>query len=101
MDVAEHFRLLLTNSIGDPKQKLASKNQATNTIMDEYEYVMHGKIFRIQEGQENTSRSLQQEVYISFGGLLMLLVGDAKPLEHFKVDTDVYLLIKKEVKLQT
>ena len=60
--------------------------------MDDYELVMHGKIFKIETSQNIDN---QQNLYISFGGLLMLLVGDAKPLEQFKLDMYVYLLIRK------
>lgn len=60
--------------------------------MDDYDYVMHGKIFKIET---SLSTDNQQKLYVSFGGLLMLLVGDAKPLEQFKLDTYVYLLLKK------
>lgn len=35
------------------------------------------------------------EVYISFGGLLMLLVGDPKKLQDLEVDSSVYLLMRK------
>lgn len=64
----------------------------TGTQMDDYDYVMHGKIFKIET---SLSTDNQQKLYVSFGGLLMLLVGDAKPLEQFKLDTYVYLLLKK------
>ena len=64
----------------------------TGTQMDDFEYVMHGKIFKIETSQNVDN---QQKLYISFGGLLMLLVGDAKPLEQFKLDMYVYLMVKK------
>lgn len=35
------------------------------------------------------------EVYISFGGLLMLLVGDPKKLADLEVDSSVYLLVRR------
>ena len=38
--------------------------------MDDYDYVMHGKIFRIET---SLSTDNQQKLYVSFGGLLMLL----------------------------
>lgn len=34
-------------------------------------------------------------VYISFGGLLMQLQGDAKKLADLDIDQNVYLLIRK------
>ena len=44
--------------------------QNTNTIMDDYEYVLHGKIFKIETSQKTANI---QNLYVSFGGLLMLL----------------------------
>lgn len=38
---------------------------------------------------------IKVEVYISFGGLLMLLVGDPKKLQDLEVDSSVYLLVRK------
>jgi hypothetical protein len=34
-------------------------------------------------------------VYVSYGGLLMLLVGDTKALDRLDLDNRVYLLMKK------
>ena len=42
---------------------------------DKYEYVMHGKIYRIST--EAQTQSIQKtNVYASFGGLLMKLTGE-------------------------
>ncbi|WZN66344.1 DNA-directed RNA polymerase [Chloropicon roscoffensis] len=93
LDVGEHFKLLLTDSIeGEKKDFGQAVWDQTGTQMDDYDYVMHGKIFKIET---SLSTDNQQKLYVSFGGLLMLLVGDAKPLEQFKLDTYVYLLLKK------
>ena len=36
-----------------------------------------------------------REVYISFGGLLMRLNGEANSLSEIKIDQNVYLLLRK------
>ena len=36
-----------------------------------------------------------RSAYISYGGLLMRLQGDANNLQGFAIDTNVYLLMKK------
>jgi len=38
---------------------------------------------------------LFRSAYVSFGGLLMRLKGDANNLHGFKIDSSVYLLMKK------
>ena len=59
---------------------------------DSFEYVMHGKIYRI-EGDESGEGRLS--AYVSYGGLLMRLQGDANNLHGFEIDQHVYLLMKK------
>ncbi|EFJ45412.1 hypothetical protein VOLCADRAFT_82285 [Volvox carteri f. nagariensis] len=59
------------------------------TLMDNYDYVMYGKVFKYKDN------NMKVEVYISFGGLLMKLAGDPAKLEPIEVDSNVYLLLKK------
>ena len=63
------------------------------SLIDVYDYVMHGKIFKLQESQ--ASQGLKCSVYVSFGGLLMLLTGEPKQLASLELDKRVYLLIRK------
>lgn len=63
------------------------------TLMDAYEYVMYGKIFKYKDSSRGGQ--IRVEVYISFGGLLMQLTGDPKKLEALEVDDNVYLLMRK------
>lgn len=59
---------------------------------DSFEYVMYGQVYRI-EGDESEASS-RLSAYVSFGGLLMRLQGDAN-LTGFEVDQKIYLLMKK------
>lgn len=61
------------------------------TLMDNYDYVMYGKVFKYKE----TANQLKVELLVSFGGLLMKLSGDPAKLEAIEVDHNVYLLLKK------
>uniref|UniRef100_A0A7S2Z3U4 DNA-directed RNA polymerases I, II, and III subunit RPABC3 n=1 Tax=Chloropicon laureae TaxID=464258 RepID=A0A7S2Z3U4_9CHLO len=92
IEVGEHFKLLLTNEVSSKGDSGGAGGGPTGTSLDDWEYVMHGKIFKIETSQSNDN---QQNLYISFGGLLLLLVGDAKPLEQFKIDMYTYLLIRR------
>ncbi|QDZ22892.1 DNA-directed RNA polymerase [Chloropicon primus] len=93
LSVGERIKLMLTNTLeGEQNASGEAVWEQTGTQMDDFEYVMHGKIFKIETSQNVDN---QQKLYISFGGLLMLLVGDAKPLEQFKLDMYVYLMVKK------
>ena len=63
------------------------------TLMDAYEYVMYGKIFKYKDSSR--AGQIKVEVFISFGGLLMQLIGDPKKLETLEVDNNVYLCMRK------
>ncbi|KAF5841945.1 RNA polymerase subunit [Dunaliella salina] len=63
------------------------------SLMDRYEYVMYGKVYKYKDAF--SGGQVKVEVYISFGGLLMLLVGDPKKLQDLEVDSSVYLLVRK------
>jgi DNA-directed RNA polymerases I, II, and III subunit RPABC3 len=61
------------------------------TLMDQYEYVMYGRVFKFEEEQE----PLKLIVYASFGGLLMRLKGAPLALQRLKMDQNIYLLTRK------
>ena len=55
---------------------------------------MYGKIYRI-EGDDASEGTGRLSAYVSFGGLLMRLQGDANNLHGFEIDQHVYLPMKK------
>jgi DNA-directed RNA polymerase I, II, and III subunit RPABC3 len=68
---------------------------AKETYLNDYEYVMHGTIFKTAENKG--SGMLRLDVFISFGGLLMQITGNAKELEQLEADRKVFLLMRKIV----
>ncbi|KAL0486238.1 RNA polymerase subunit RPABC3 [Acrasis kona] len=60
------------------------------SLLDDYDYVMHGRVYKFKP-QKNDKRA----VYVSFGGLLMRLIGDPRNMQHIDPDTNLYLLISK------
>jgi len=58
-------------------------------VIDEYEYVMYGKIF------ECKSENKDKIVNVSFGGLLMSLRGTISNLKQLQQDSRIYLLMKR------
>ncbi|KAJ3648294.1 hypothetical protein Zmor_020107 [Zophobas morio] len=62
---------------------------------DSFEYVMSGKVYRIEGDEAAMEPSSRLAAYVSFGGLLMRLQGDANNLHSFEVDQHMYLLMKK------
>lgn len=61
-----------------------------NTLLDKYDYVMYGKIFKFNE--ENDGRV---SLFVSFGGLLLSITGNQNHLQDLKIDERIYLLLKK------
>ena len=57
--------------------------------MDGYDYVMHGRVFKIQLAQGQTI-----EVQASFGGLLFKLTGDQAQLSSLQADMQFFLLMR-------
>ena len=68
-----------------------SHNRADRTLADNYEYVMHGRVFDVSYGKDGVV-----EIAISFGGLLCRLTGDQRHLSSILPDMRLYLLVKKD-----
>ena len=62
------------------------------TLIDDYDYVMHGKIFKYQLDEEQRNIT----IYVSFGGLLMSIKGEVKTLKALQIDSRIYLLMKEQ-----
>ena len=63
-------------------------------LIDQYEYVMHGKIFEDKLSEE-AGEGQTLSVYVSFGGLLMSIKGKFKDLKELEMDSRIYLCLKK------
>ena len=61
------------------------------TLADNYEYVMHGRVFDVEYKKDETV-----VISVSFGGLLMRLTGEQKHLSAVQPDMRLYLLLKKD-----
>jgi len=97
MSLGDKFRLLLTTTLredGVPDDGDFLTMDQGPSLADAFEYVMYGKVYRI-EGGEGMGDSGRLAAYVSYGGLLMRLQGDANNLHGFEVDMNVYMLMKK------
>lgn len=73
-----------------------SYNPATSynndaTLADNYEYVMHGRVFDVSYKKDGVV-----VIAISFGGLLCRLTGDQRHLQSILPDMRLYILVKKD-----
>jgi DNA-directed RNA polymerase I, II, and III subunit RPABC3 len=97
VDLGDKFRLVVASTLredGYPDDGEWNPIDTVASRADSFEYVMYGKIYRI-EGDEGPTDSSRLAAYVSFGGLLMRLQGDPGNLHGFEVDKSVYLLMKK------
>ncbi|KAF1964153.1 DNA-directed RNA polymeras-like proteines i [Bimuria novae-zelandiae CBS 107.79] len=61
-----------------------------NTLADMFDYVCYGKVYRVT-GEESSGNS---KVYLSFGGLLLVLSGPYRKLTGLKIE-HLYMLVKR------
>ncbi|XP_010526383.1 PREDICTED: DNA-directed RNA polymerases II, IV and V subunit 8B [Tarenaya hassleriana] len=94
MAVGEKFTMALAHTLnldGTPDTGYYAPG-VKKSLADKYEYVMHGKLYKISEREGKSPRA---EIYVSYGGLLMLLQGDPAHISHFELDQRIFLLIRK------
>ncbi|EDO40011.1 predicted protein [Nematostella vectensis] len=96
VELGDKFRLVLATTLkedGTPDDEF-NPVDTTPSRADQFEYVMYGKVYRI-EGDEGPDPASRLAAYVSYGGLLMRLQGDANNLHGIEADDHVYLLMKK------
>ncbi|CAN7979915.1 unnamed protein product, partial [Ixodes pacificus] len=97
LNAGDKFRLVIATTLredGYPDDGEYNPADTGPSRSDSFEYVMYGKIYRI-EGDDISGETTRLAAYVSFGGLLMRLQGDPNNLHGFEVDNHVYLLMKK------
>ncbi|XP_034238240.1 DNA-directed RNA polymerases I, II, and III subunit RPABC3 [Thrips palmi] len=99
MELGDKFRLVLATTLredGYPDSGEYNPQESMDSgRASSFEYVMYGKVYRIEGDDSSQEPSSRLAAYVSFGGLLMRLQGDANNLHGFEVDQAMYLLMKK------
>ncbi|XP_063371607.1 DNA-directed RNA polymerases I, II, and III subunit RPABC3 [Cydia amplana] len=98
MELGDKFRLVLATTLrenGYPDGGEWNPLDTEGNRADSFEYVMSGKVYRIEGDEAAMETTSRLAAYVSFGGLLMRLQGDANNLHGFEVDQHMYLLMKK------
>ena len=100
LEETDKFTLVLASTLhldGSPADHFSyvpAQCQATDlqpTLADNYEYVMHGRVFDMKYQKDGTV-----VIALSYGGLLMRLTGDQRHLSSIRPDQRLYLLLKKD-----
>ncbi|XP_050226367.1 DNA-directed RNA polymerases II, IV and V subunit 8B-like [Mercurialis annua] len=95
MAVGDKFTMALAHTLnldGTPDTGYFTQG-GRKTLADKYEYIMHGKLYKISE--EGSGRKAKAEMLVSYGGLLMFLKGDPSHVSHFELDQRLFLLMRK------
>ena len=110
MKVGAFYKLLLAKSIFESKPTKKHFDyelfaNTKNTLMDNFDYVMCGKVFQFsQDKKKNDNSDIDTlSISISFGGLLFQIsnikrddkTGKPKGFEDIDIDETLYFLIKK------
>ncbi|KAF7721620.1 DNA-directed RNA polymerases I, II, and III subunit RPABC3 [Apophysomyces ossiformis] len=114
LEVADKFSLVLASSLSvdgtsgsgsnaaaaeKKKESWRERAPGERDLSDEYEYVMHGKVYRYEDasgtGVSTATAGQRVTVYVSYGGLLMSLEGDYRHLQNITVGENLYLLMRK------
>ncbi|OQV24375.1 DNA-directed RNA polymerases I, II, and III subunit RPABC3 [Hypsibius exemplaris] len=96
VDLGDKFRMVISGTLGDDTSDEAAEYKDISQFpkAEQYEYIMYGKVYRL-EGDDASTETGRLAAYVSYGGLLMRLQGDASNLMNFEQDNNVYLLMKK------
>ncbi|XP_042029445.1 DNA-directed RNA polymerases II, IV and V subunit 8B-like [Salvia splendens] len=84
----EKHRMLISNSL------IINGSGGSKSLADKFEYVMHGLLYKMADAKSEGD-AVKVEVYISFGGLQLMLRGDPLKMHKFKVDQKLFLLLRK------
>ncbi|KAB2032215.1 hypothetical protein ES319_D05G357000v1 [Gossypium barbadense] len=94
MHVGDKFTMALAHTLNlDGTPDTGYYTPGRKSLADKYEYIMHGKLYKITD--DASGKGLKAEVYVSYGGLLMLLRGEASHVSHLELDQRIFLLMRK------
>ncbi|KAL7083474.1 hypothetical protein ACP275_14G164900 [Erythranthe tilingii] len=85
----EKYRMVISNTL----HKDGSTGKQVS-LADKFEYVMHGLLYKMAEAKD-AKDDVKVVVYVSFGGLQLMLKGDPLKMHKFKVDQRLFLLLRK------
>ncbi|KAL0307185.1 UNVERIFIED_CONTAM: DNA-directed RNA polymerases II and V subunitA [Sesamum radiatum] len=89
MRVGEKFMMVLAPTLnldGTPDTGYYTPGNR-KSLADKFDYVMQGKLYKISE--ETREKQVKADIYVSFGGLLMMLKGDPSIASRFELDQRV------------
>ncbi|XP_073279832.1 DNA-directed RNA polymerases II and V subunit 8A-like [Primulina huaijiensis] len=95
MYVGDKFMMVLASTLnldGTPDSGFYTPGNR-KSLADKFDYVMQGKLYKISE--ETKEKHVKADIYVSFGGLLMMLKGDPSIAARFELDQRLFILLRK------
>lgn len=94
MHPKEKYRMVLSEALNlDGSAVTSNSEDKQKSLADKFEYVMHGLLYKISE--EKPKSGVKVVVYISFGGLQLMIRGAPVRMHRYKVDQRLFLLLRK------
>ncbi|PQQ03939.1 DNA-directed RNA polymerases II and V subunit 8A-like [Prunus yedoensis var. nudiflora] len=100
MHEKDKFLMVLSPTLNWSGAPVAGKQGQVEqkSLADKFDYIMHGLLYKMSTAKgksEYSKEGVEVEVYASFGGLQMMLKGDPTSCTKFKIDQNMFLLIRK------
>jgi DNA-directed RNA polymerase I, II, and III subunit RPABC3 len=89
---------LITTSLGNQNEDkgiYVPDKKEDNSTVDKYEYIMHGKIYKMEPKFSKKHNVNRMRIFASFGGLLMKITGSEDALKKFDNENRIFLLLLK------
>ncbi|CAI9769402.1 unnamed protein product [Fraxinus pennsylvanica] len=96
----EKYRMVISHTLNSDGSAVTGyiSGGKQKSLADKFEYVMHGLLYKMSEDKEKQndgSNTVKVVVYISFGGLQLMLKGDPLKMYKFRLDQRLFLLLRK------
>ncbi|CAN4126069.1 unnamed protein product [Withania somnifera] len=92
----ELYRMVISTTLNMDGSTVTSCPPEGKSLADKFEYIVHGLVYKVS--MDGSGADKKVVVYVSFGGLQLMLRSDPLKMHKFKLDQRLFLLLRKMVK---
>ncbi|CAN4110507.1 unnamed protein product [Withania somnifera] len=92
----ELYRMVISTTLHMDGSTVTSYPPEGKSLADKFEYIVHGLVYKVSMDGSGTDKKVV--VYVSFGGLQLMLKSYPLKMQKFKLDQRLFLLLRKMVK---
>ncbi|OIT34167.1 PREDICTED: DNA-directed RNA polymerases II, IV and V subunit 8B-like [Nicotiana attenuata] len=98
MQPRELYRMVISKTLNMDGSAVTSHppEGEQKSLADKFEYIVHGLVYKVSMDTSGPDKKVV--VYVSFGGLQLMLKSDPLKVQKFKLDEKLYLLLRKMTK---